>query len=143
MAEFSPFDEANVIVEIDTDSDDDVNEEKKIELYGYENDVLKFRHDNGKKFGEFSISYREKDIRLSKTMRMKGVKQFLENEDAEVTHTTEDQFYRIHVGDKSFYVLTHSEITELCIERMKEDIHYYTSNFLQDVFKLNGMDKPV
>ena len=126
----------NAIVEVDTDSDDDVNEEKKIELYGWENGELKFRHDNGKKFGEFSISYREKDIRLSKAMRMKGVKQFLENEDAEVTHTTEDEFYRFHIGDKSFYVLTHSEITEQCIERMKENIHQYTSSFLHDVFKI-------
>ena len=120
----------NAIVEVDTDSDDDVN---MIELYGWEKGELKFRHDNGDPI----ISNSEGDIRLAKEMRVKGVKQFLENEDAEVTcSSSPDEFYHVRVGDKLFYVLTYSEITELGIERLKENIHQYTSSFLHDVFTI-------
>ena len=102
-----------------------------MEFIGFDG-LFNFRNKNG----ELTFNNGDENIRLIQELRVKGVRHFLDSYDAYVTHTCEDEFYRFHVGDKSFFVLTDAEIEKVGIEHVKERIHFYTPEFLRDVFKI-------
>ena len=96
--------------------------------------LITFKDDKG----ELHFSESNDDIQLIKQMMMQAVRQRLElNDDDEVTNNIlEDASNMFHAKDQLFLVYTEEEIKHDAIERLKENIHYYSSAFLHDVFKI-------